>query len=162
MQCHMHCCAFCCCKSHKLNQCGDFNGTHPARQYHFWWYSWYHWLPAKEERSCTFQNMFKVCGSSMLWIDMLFFSNCRCTVAMVERTRADVKDVVSWWRPSCKGRKSYRDGSFFNKSHLTLQQWFLLIFWGVDEESVTKAGRHSGTSIVTAINVYHTRYAQLD
>ena len=73
---------------------------------------------------------------------------------MVERRRADVKDGLCWQCPGCKGRKSIREGSYFSKSHLTLQEWFILIFFWVDEEGVCKAAKHSGTSLVTAINVY--------
>ena len=57
--------------------------------------------------------------------------NCsRCAVAMRERPRADVSDGASWWCPRCKTRKSIRSGSFFEKSHITLQKWLLLFhFW---------------------------------
>ena len=49
--------------------------------------------------------------------------NCsRCAVAMRERPRADVSDGASWWCPRCKTRKSIRSGSFFEKSHITLQK----------------------------------------
>ena len=45
---------------------------------------------------------------------------------MTERPRSDVSDGVSWWCRGCKGRKSIRDGSFFTKSRLTIQQWLVL------------------------------------
>ena len=78
----------------------------------------------------------------------------RCNVPMNERNRKDVNDGVSWHCPLCKGRKTIREGSFFSKSHLTLRQWFLLLFFWMDEEGVTKAAKHSDVSLVTAINVY--------
>ncbi len=78
----------------------------------------------------------------------------RCQVAMVERPRRDVKDGVSWCCAQCKSRKSIREGSFFAKSHLTLQQWYMLLFFWADEEGVCKAMHHSKVSEVTAINVY--------
>ena len=54
--------------------------------------------------------------------------NCsRCNVPMRERPRPDVSDGVSWWCSSCKTRKSIRNGSFFQKSHITLQKWLLLL-----------------------------------
>lgn len=81
-------------------------------------------------------------------------SDFRCNILMVERPRRDVKDGVSWHCPSCKGRTSIRGGSFFTKSHLTLQQWLMLMYFWVDEESVSKAAKHCKTSIVSAINVY--------
>ena len=50
----------------------------------------------------------------------------RCNVAMVERSRNDVNDGVSWRCLQCKGRKTIREGSFFHKSN-TLQKWFVLM-----------------------------------
>ena len=73
---------------------------------------------------------------------------------MQEKARSDARDKVSWWCPQCKSRRSIRDNSFFNKSHLTLQQWLLLIYFWADDEAVTKASRHAETTDVSAINVY--------
>ena len=73
---------------------------------------------------------------------------------MHERPRNEASDGVSWWCPQCKSQKSIRDGSFFSKSHLTLQQWMMLMYFWVDDEPVTKASARAKTSDVTAINVY--------
>ena len=45
---------------------------------------------------------------------------CRCNVAMSERPRQDVSDKFCWWCSQCKTRKSIREGSFFQKSRMTL------------------------------------------
>ena len=56
-----------------------------------------------------------------------------CSVAMEERPRQDVSDGYSWWCRQCKTHKSIHAGSFFEKSRLTLQQWFLMIgLWAWD------------------------------
>ena len=52
---------------------------------------------------------------------------------MVERSRNDVNDGVSWRCLQCKGRKTIREGSFFHKSNLTLQKWFVLVLWWARE-----------------------------
>ena len=49
---------------------------------------------------------------------------------MLECSRKDLRDTVGWKCSCCKTRCSVRDGSFFAKSHLTLQQWVMLLhFW---------------------------------
>ena len=51
---------------------------------------------------------------------------------MEERPRSDVSDGYSWWCRQCKGRKTTREGSFFSKSKLSLQNWlFLLVLKGI-------------------------------
>ena len=68
--------------------------------------------------------------------------NCsRCTVAMQEGPRRDVSDGVSWWCASCKTRKK---GSFFEKSHITLQQWLLLLYFWAREYPVTTVAEDVG------------------
>ena len=73
---------------------------------------------------------------------------------MREAAIADASDGISWNCPQCKSRKSIRDGSFFSKSHLTLQQWLMLIFFWLDEEPISKACEHCETSLATGMNVY--------
>ena len=73
---------------------------------------------------------------------------------MREASTADISDGMSWKCPQCKSRKSIRDGSFFSKSHVTLQQWFLMLYFWVDQESVTKASENCDISLVTAINIF--------
>ena len=81
--------------------------------------------------------------------------NCsRCGVSMREWPRSDVRDGVSWWCPSCKTRKSIRKGSFFEKSHITLQQWLLLLHFWAREYPVTKVAEDVGVETSTACDVY--------
>ena len=62
-----------------------------------------------------------VCTSMLLWecqgLNLIFIIYYGCAVPMMER-RSDVTDVVSWWCPHCKSRKSIREGSFFTKCRL--------------------------------------------
>ena len=82
--------------------------------------------------------------------------NCgRCNVPMRERPRSDVSDGVSWWCPSCKTRKSIRNGSFFQKSHITLQKWLLLLhLWSREYPVTCVAEDHVGIDSNTACDVY--------
>ena len=68
--------------------------------------------------------------------------------------RLDISDGRSWWCPRCKGRKSIREGSFFSKSHLTLQKWLVLIYFWVREYPVTDATEEAEVHKGTAIDVY--------
>ena len=78
--------------------------------------------------------------------------NCsRCSVAMRERPRADVSDG---WCPTCKTRKSIRSGSFFEKSHITLQKWLLLLHLWSREYAVTRVSEDVGIDSSTACDVY--------
>ena len=78
----------------------------------------------------------------------------KCHVAMVERSRSDVSDSVCWKCPRYKGTKSIRDKSFFSKSRITLQKWFLMILFWVREYPVTKAAADCKMGRDTAINIY--------
>ena len=81
--------------------------------------------------------------------------NCsRCGLAMRERPRADVSDSVSWWRPGCKTRKSIRHGSFFTKSHITLQKWLLLLHFWARDYPVTSVAEDVGIDSSTACDVF--------
>ena len=73
---------------------------------------------------------------------------------MRERPRSDVSDGVSWWCPSCKTRKSIRAGSFFHKSHITLQKWLLLIHCWSCEYPVTSVAVNVEIDSSTACDVY--------
>ena len=73
---------------------------------------------------------------------------------MEERPRNDVTDGVRWWCRQCKTTKSIRDGSFFSKSRMTLQEWLILIFYWVDDSPVTKAAKHAEVSERTAIDAF--------
>ena len=73
---------------------------------------------------------------------------------MVDRVRSDVSDGVSWKCPQCKGRKSIREGSFFDKSKLTLQKWLLLIYRWVCQYPVTDAAEEAEVREATACDVY--------
>ena len=73
---------------------------------------------------------------------------------MTEKSRNDVSDGVSWWCRRCKGRKTIREGSFFSKSRLTLQQWLLLIYWWAHQYPVTDAAKETNVDKGTACDVY--------
>ena len=73
---------------------------------------------------------------------------------MQERPRRDVGDGVSWWCSSCKGRKSIRDGSFFNKSRLTLQKWLLIMYLWARQYPVTDVAEEAEVELHTAIDIY--------
>ena len=73
---------------------------------------------------------------------------------MEEKSRRDVSDGIRWWCPRCKTTKSIRDGSFFAKSRMTLQEWLMLLFFWVDDTPVTKAAKHAQVSEHSAIDAY--------
>ena len=73
---------------------------------------------------------------------------------MAERPRNDVSDGFSWWCRQCTGRKSIRDGSFFSKSHLSLQKWFLLMYWWAREFPVTNTAKEAEVDKNAAVDVY--------
>ena len=73
---------------------------------------------------------------------------------MREQPRRDVTDQYSWWCPQCKTRKSIRDGSFFHKSRITLQQWMLLIYLWSREYPVGDVAEEVDVSNRMAIDVY--------
>ena len=68
---------------------------------------------------------------------------------MAERPRNYVSDGFS-----CKGRKSVQDGSFFSKSHLTLQKCFLLMYWWSREYPVKDAANVADVDENTVLDVY--------
>jgi hypothetical protein len=63
----------------------------------------------------------------------------RCNIAMREIPRRDAHDNYSWWCRQCKGRKSIRTESFFQKSNLTLQKCMLLLYMWARQYPVTDA-----------------------
>ena len=73
---------------------------------------------------------------------------------MVERARNDVTDKVSWRCQQCKGWKTIREGSFFHKSHLPLQKWFVLMYWWAREYPVSDAAMEAEVDRGTAVDVY--------
>lgn len=73
---------------------------------------------------------------------------------MVERTRSDVSDGVSWSCPQCKCRKSIRDKSFFARSRMSLQKWLLLLYLWVRQYPVTDAMEEVKVAKSVAIDVY--------
>ena len=73
---------------------------------------------------------------------------------MSEKPRSDVTDGVSWWCRRCKGWKTIRDDSFFNKSCLTLQQWLLLMYWWARQYPVSDAANEAQVDRGTAVDVY--------
>ncbi len=79
---------------------------------------------------------------------------CRCGVAMNLGRKADLSDGRIFRCPACKTTKSLRDGSFFDKSKLTLQKWMVLIYWWVRQYPVSDAAEEASVGRDTAINVY--------
>ena len=51
--------------------------------------------------------------------------------------------VLSALSAQCKTRKTIRDGSFFQKSHLTLQKWLLLHYMWARQYPVTDAAQEA-------------------
>ena len=82
--------------------------------------------------------------------------NCsRCGIGMRERPRSDVSDGVSWWCPQCKSRKTVRDNSFFKKSHLSLQNWLLLMHYWARNYPVTDSAEEMKVDAGTAVDVFN-------
>ena len=73
---------------------------------------------------------------------------------MREQPRRDVSDKFSWWCPQCKTRKTIRESSFFHRSHMTLQQWLLLIYLWAREYPVTDVAEEAEVDKGTAIDVF--------
>ena len=73
---------------------------------------------------------------------------------MTEKTRTDVSDGISWWCRMCKRRKTIREDSFFSNSRLTLQQWFLLMYWCARQYPVSDAANETGVDRGTACDAY--------
>ena len=73
---------------------------------------------------------------------------------MIEWPRQEASDKYSWWCRQCKSRKSIRDGSFFQKSHLTLQKWLLLLYLWARDYPVTDVAEEAEISRSTAIDVF--------
>ena len=81
--------------------------------------------------------------------------NCsRCGLAMREQPRPDVSDGVSWWCLGCKTRKNIRHGSFFTKSHITQQNWLLLLHFWARDYPVTSVAEDVGIDSSTVCDVY--------
>ena len=78
----------------------------------------------------------------------------RCNIQMREQPRRDVSDKFSWWCPQCKTRKTIREGSFFHKSHTTLQQWLLLIYLWARQYPVSDVAEEAGVDRSTAIDIF--------
>jgi transposase-like protein len=73
---------------------------------------------------------------------------------MQEVPRRDAHDKYSWWCRECKGRKSIRTGSFFQKSNTTLQKWMLMLYLWARQYPVTDASEETGISLRVSIDMY--------
>ena len=73
---------------------------------------------------------------------------------MQEWTRKDVTDGVTWFCKQCKTCKSIRDGSFFSKSRLSLQKWFLMLWFWAREYPITEAAGEAEIGRPVAIDIY--------
>ena len=79
----------------------------------------------------------------------------RCNNQMHECERQQAgSDGVGWWCTSCKTTRSIRTNSFFVKSKLTLQQWFLIIVWWAWQYPVSAASAEVEVTEATACQVY--------
>ena len=76
----------------------------------------------------------------------------RCGIQ--ERSQKDVSDQYSWWCPQCKGRKTIRTGSFFEKSKLSLNRLLFIIHFWSRQLPVTDAELQLEISRSTAIDIY--------
>ena len=79
----------------------------------------------------------------------------RCGNLMDERTRGQAgTDGVCWWCRTCKTTKSIRCNSFFAKSKLTLQKWFIIMVWWAKQYPVCEAALEAEVTENTSIQVY--------
>jgi len=79
-----------------------------------------------------------------------------CSQPMDMQTRSDVTDKYRWRCSNTACRKSVglRDGTFFAKSHLTLQQWMVLMYWWACQYPVTDAAQEARVEKNTAVQAY--------
>ena len=74
---------------------------------------------------------------------------------MIERRRAQAgSDGVCWSCRVCHTTKSIRQGSFFSKSKLTLQKWFIAMVWWSREYPVTEMAQEAEVAENTACDIY--------
>ena len=79
---------------------------------------------------------------------------CPCGTAMQLSTRSDVSDGVRFRCPGCHKCTTIREGSFFSKSHLSLQKWVILMYWWARNYPVTDAAHEADVTEATACAVY--------
>ena len=83
---------------------------------------------------------------------------CACGTAMELQDRNDISDGCRWHCPYCNKRITIRDGSYFEKSKLTLQNWLILIYWWARQYLVTDAAEEAEVTKATAIQVVKYYY----
>ena len=79
---------------------------------------------------------------------------CPCGGVMALQDRMDISDGMRWRCPDCRKGVTIRQGSFFERSKLTLQKWLLLMHWWAKQYPVKDAAAEIGVSLATAIQVY--------
>ena len=79
---------------------------------------------------------------------------CTCGSRMVLGKRIDVSDGVRFRCPNCHSCKSLRDGSFFSKSRLPLNKWFLVIYWWARKYALKDAADEAGITTVSVCAIY--------
>ena len=91
---------------------------------------------------------------------MTIYITIRCNIAMSEQPQWDVSGKFSWWCPQCKTRKTIRrEGSFSRKSHMTLQQWLLLIYlWAREYPMSALIHMHQEQIIVLSSRISHVLF----
>ena len=82
------------------------------------------------------------------------FHSTRCHILMNECVRSDVKDGMGWKCPFCKTRTSLQQGSFFSKSHLTLQKSVMIIHFWSKQNPVGDTAESVDIGKNTAVDVY--------
>ena len=79
-----------------------------------------------------------------------------CNQQMDLQQRRDISDGYRWRCSSsnCKKSVSLRSGTFFEKSHLQLRQWIVLIYWWAREYPIKDAAEEAEVDEKTAIQIY--------
>lgn len=96
------------------------------------------------------------CVTSILWITTcihwlvkhrLLKNNCfckMCEVLMNFVKKANVKDKYRWQCKRCRGGTSIREGSFFIRSHLSLNQVIIIVYYLCYDLSKKDIARKAG------------------
>jgi hypothetical protein len=88
----------------------------------------------------------------------LFHSECMCSKCdkPMKKSMSDDVKKCRWrcGRKGCNTEKSFRAGSFFGKSKLSVKTLVRLLFMWSARTPVTEAAEHAQTSVKTAIDWY--------
>ena len=129
------------------------NGFPRCWSYHVWRHTQSYLVFKKQEFASPGSAVCKVILMSELWF-MESFHSTRCHILMNECVRSDVKDGMGWKCPFCKTRTSLQQGSFFSKSHLTLQKSVMIIHFWSKQNPVGDTAESVDIGKNTAVDVY--------